>query len=65
MINPALFVGEVRVVVDDSMVHIVGFATADGGQRSERHAVGHFVMSNEVFRKLLADGRSSLAKGGH
>lgn len=64
--QPALFFRDVKVVVDeDALVHLVGFATPDGESKSERRPVAHFVMSNETFRRLLADGRVSLAKGGH
>ncbi|MBA1141739.1 hypothetical protein [Mesorhizobium neociceri] len=62
MTQPTLFVDEVRVVVDKNFVHLVGLTTADGGSQSEQ---SHVVMSNEAFRKLLADGRSRLARGGH
>ncbi|TIS37543.1 hypothetical protein [Mesorhizobium sp.] len=65
LMQPALFVREVRVILDDALVHLVGFGTADGDSQSERSPVSHVVMSNEAFRKLLSDGRSRLAKGGH
>lgn len=63
--QPALFFRDVKVVVDEGVVHVVGLATADGEQKSAREPVAHFVMSNETFRKLLAEGRVSLAKVGH
>lgn len=63
--QPALFVREIKVVLDDALVHLVGFATEDGNQRSASAPVSHVVMSNEAFRRMLADGRNSLAKGGH
>ncbi|TPL40657.1 hypothetical protein [Mesorhizobium sp. B2-4-6] len=63
--QPTLFVGEMTVVLEDALVHLIGFSTNDGKRTSERKPVAHFVMSNEAFRKLLADGRSRLAKGGH
>ncbi|TGT72941.1 hypothetical protein EN802_13770 [bacterium M00.F.Ca.ET.159.01.1.1] len=65
MTQPTLFVEEIRVVVEDSFVHLVGLTKADGDRQSERSTVSHVVMSNAVFRKLLADGRCKLAKGGH
>jgi len=63
--QPALFFRDVKVVVDDAVVHLVGFATADGDHQSTSEPVAHSVMSNDTFRKLLAEGRVSLAKGGH
>lgn len=63
--QPALFFRDVKVVIDDAIVHLVGFASADGEQKSTREPVAHFVMSSETFRKLLAEGRVSLAKGAH
>ncbi|RVD44901.1 hypothetical protein EN742_00720 [Mesorhizobium sp. M4A.F.Ca.ET.020.02.1.1] len=65
MTQPTLFVEEIRVVVEDNFVHLVGMTTADGNRHSERLPVSHVVMSNEAFRKMLAEGRSRLAKGGH
>lgn len=63
--KPALFVREIRLVMDEAHVHLVGFATEDGEERSQLHPVAHLVMSNSAFRRLLADGRLNLAKGGH
>jgi hypothetical protein len=65
MAQPTLFVEEIRVVVEDNFVHLVGMTTADGSRQSERLPASHLVMSNEVFRRLLADGRTKLARGGH
>ncbi|TPJ57043.1 hypothetical protein [Mesorhizobium sp. B2-6-1] len=63
--QPALFVREIKLVLDEGLVHLVGFATEDGDRKSHRHPAAHLVMSNEAFRKMLAEGRVSLAKGGH
>lgn len=63
--QPALFVREIKLVLDEGLVHLVGFATEDGDRKSDRHPAAHLVMSNEAFRKLLVEGRVSLAKGGH
>ncbi|TGP28235.1 hypothetical protein EN875_032275 [Mesorhizobium sp. M2D.F.Ca.ET.232.01.1.1] len=65
MTQPTLFVEEIRVVVDEAFVHLVGFTTVDGSRDSEHLPASHLVMSNAAFRKLLADGRCKLAKGGH
>lgn len=64
MTQPALFVGEVRVVLEDAHVHLVGFARPHSRSTGDQ-PVSHIVMSNEAFRRLLAEGRVSLAKGGH
>ncbi|MER8762854.1 hypothetical protein [Mesorhizobium sp. M0968] len=61
----ALFVKEIKVELDESLVHLIGIAAPTRYGQTERPPVSHVVMSNEAFRKLLADGRSSLAKGGH
>ncbi|RUW19902.1 hypothetical protein [Mesorhizobium sp. M4B.F.Ca.ET.013.02.1.1] len=63
--QPTLFVDEVRVVVDDNVVRLVGMTSADGNRESERLPVSHVVMSNEAFRRMLVEGRTKLAKGGH
>ncbi|RUW35429.1 hypothetical protein EOA60_04525 [Mesorhizobium sp. M1A.F.Ca.IN.020.06.1.1] len=65
IMKPALFFRDIKVVIDDGVVHLVGFSTADGERKSAAEPVAHFVMSNDTFRKLLAEGRVSLAKGGH
>lgn len=64
-IGPTLFLEDVRVVVDrdNFLVHLVGLQTADGERQSDLSPISHLVMSNETFRKLLAAGRSGLAKG--
>ncbi|MEI9417584.1 hypothetical protein [Mesorhizobium sp. Cs1321R2N1] len=64
-VRPALFLDEVRVIVENDVVHLVGMTTADGNRESERFPISHVVMSNEAFRRMLVDGRTRLAKGGH
>ncbi|WP_292241176.1 hypothetical protein [Mesorhizobium sp.] len=57
--QPALFVAEVKVEMDESLVHLIGIAAP------ERPPVSHVVMSNEAFRKLLADGRQKLHRNAN
>lgn len=58
--QPALFVGGFEVVLEESLVHLIGIAAPTRDRTKERQAVAHFVMSNETFRKLLSDGRQKL-----
>lgn len=61
----ALFVAEVRVELDESLVHLFGIAAPTRYDQTDRPPVSHVVMSNEAFRKLLADGRQKLHRNAN
>jgi hypothetical protein len=65
IMQPALFVREVRIELEDAHVHLIGMAGSAGDQSTARLPVSHVVMSNEAFRQLLADGRRKLGHGAN
>ncbi|MER8387271.1 hypothetical protein NKJ87_19835 [Mesorhizobium sp. M0027] len=63
--QPALFVAEVKVELDESLVHLIGIAAPSRYGQTDRPPVSHVVMSNEAFRKLLAEGRQKLHRNAN
>lgn len=61
---PCMAITGIDIDAGEQVTHLTGWVVLPRPY-GERRVAGRWVLTNECFRKLLADGRRSLARGGH